>query len=370
MSPRYRSLLLTATLALMPSAGDAQAVARAPGAGRVRVCAGGDVTLGTNLDTSWTHAASRKLRRRVVALPKPDGLVAPLRPLLRDADIVLVNIEGAIGDGVASRKCRPAATRCFAFRQPPSAARALRRLTHRGEVVGNLANNHSGDAGAAGLRITIEHLDRAGVHVTGTDTMATPVATARDDTVGFLGFSTSAGPDPRDLAAVRRHVARASALYPRLVVTAHMGAEGSAAQRTRDETERFLGLDRGNPVAFARAAVDAGADLVIGHGPHVVRAVEWRGHVPVFYSLGNLITYGPFSHDEPMSRGAIACATLTAEGGVVHASLRSTRQQRPGLVRPDPTRRAAALVDSLSRLDFPRTAARLLAETAVLKEEP
>ena len=186
----------------------------------------------------------------------------------------------------------------------------------------------------------------------------------------YLVFNTSEYPYLRDLYGVSRHVTRAEALYPRLVVTVHMGAEGRAAQRTRDVTERFLGLDRGNPVAFARAAAAAGADLVIGHGPHVLRAVEWRGGVPVFYSLGNLVTYGPFSHDEPMSRGAIACATFGADGSVVHASLRSTRQRRPGLVRPDPTGRAAALVDSLSRLDFPRTAARLLPETAVLKEEP
>ncbi|MGH7720323.1 MAG: CapA family protein, partial [Gemmatimonadaceae bacterium] len=212
------------------------------------------------------------------------------------------------------------------------------------------------------LRATAEHLERAGVLVTGLDTLVTAVPAKGGDTVGVLGFSTSSGPDPRDLAAVRRHVARAAARFPLLVVTMHMGAEGAAAQRTRDTTELFLGLDRGNPVAFARAAVAAGAMLVAGHGPHVMRAVEWRDRALVLYSLGNLVTYGPFSHDEPMNRGALACAVL-GEEGVTEAALRSTVQRSPGFVRPDRTGRAAALADSLTRLDFPRTGAVFRPET-------
>jgi hypothetical protein len=339
----------------------------APAAGTVRVCSGGDVTLGTNLDTTWTRKARRTLRRRVPALPSPDSLLAPLRPMLRDADIVHVNVEGAIGSGtVTTRKCRPGSTMCFAFRQPPSAARALRRLAgDSGAVVGNVANNHARDAGAEGLAQTMRLLDAAGVAVTGDDTLATPVATARGDTVAFLGFSTSAGPDPRDLESARRHVERAAARWPRLVVTVHMGAEGAGAQRTRDTTEIFLGIDRGNAVAFARAAADAGADLVVGHGPHVMRAMEWRGETLIAYSLGNLATYGPFTLKAPLDRGALLCTSLGPDGEIVEAALRSTRQRPPGRVVPDPRGVAAALADSLSRLDFPATGARLWGEARV-----
>ena len=344
----------------------APAARRLVASSAVRVCAGGDVTLGTNLDTTWTRRASRQLRRRVAALPNPQSLLAPLRPLLGDADVVLVNVEGAIGSGAAPAKCDSIATNCYAFRQPVSAAAALRRLTDGAPVVGNLANNHSMDAGADGLRATARHLDDAGVHVTGVDTLPTIVATSRGDSIAFLGFSTSAGPDPRDLDGVRRHVARAAALYPRVVVTMHMGAEGRDAMRTPDTTEIFLGtVDRGNSVAFARAAVDAGADFVAGHGPHVMRAIEWRGDALVMYSLGNLVTYGPFSFRDPMDRGAIGCVLLDPEGRVVHAALRSTRQRPPGLVSRDPFARAALIADSLSRLDFPRTGARVAPEAAV-----
>jgi poly-gamma-glutamate capsule biosynthesis protein CapA/YwtB (metallophosphatase superfamily) len=330
------------------------------------VCAGGDVTLGTNLDTAWAVRATRAARRRVAPLPPPARLVAPLAPLVRAADVVLLNVEGAIGDDVpVSAKCARNATACYALRQPARAAAALRAVAPRARVVGNLANNHARDAGAAGLRSTIAHLDAAGVAVTGFDTLATAVVTARGDTVAFLGFSTSAIPDARDVAAVRRHVARAAAQYARVVVTAHVGAEGVRAQRTRDATERYAGEHRGNPVAFADAAVAGGAALVVMHGPHVLRAAEWRRGRLVAYSLGNLVTYGPFAFREPITRGALLCASVDGDGAARNAAFRATRQRHPGLVSPDATGRAYVLVDSLSRLDFPRTGVRV-SRTGVL----
>jgi hypothetical protein len=332
----------------------------------VRLCAGGDVMLGTNLDTSWAARAAARLGWRMPALPSPDELLAPLGPLVGDADVILLNIEGAIGEGAAPPKCRPGSRSCYAFRQPVSTAAALRRLARGGPVVGNVANNHALDAGAEGLATTMRHLGNAGVYVTGADTMATAVVTETGDTVAVLGFSSAqAGPDPRDLGAVWRHVARAARRHRRVVVTVHMGAEGAAAQRTFDVSERFLGEDRGNPVAFAHTAIGAGASVVIGHGPHVMRAAEWHGDALVLYSLGNLLTYGPFSLAEPLNRGGIACVDLDGTGRVTNALVRSTWQRPPGIVSADPTGRAAWLVDSLSRLDFPASGARLLSEASI-----
>jgi hypothetical protein len=139
----------------------------------------------------------------------------------------------------------------------------------------------------------------------------------------------------------------------------HMGAEGRNATRTRDVMEQFAGGTRGNPVAFARTAIEAGADLVIGHGPHVLRAVEWRGDAFVAYSLGNLLTYGPFTQTHPNNRGGILCADLDPDGTVVAAELRPTRQVAPGLVRPDAERLALRMVDELSAWDFPTTGGRV-----------
>ena len=269
--------------------------------------------------------------------------------------------EGAIGAGpVSRRKCAPGSTTCFAFRYPPAAAAAMVRLAGDASFVGNVANNHAKDAGPDGWATTMRHLRAAGGRVVGADTLATPVPTARGDTVAFLGFSPWTGPDPRNLAAVRRHVARAAARWKFVVVSAHIGAEGRGAQHTANATELFLGEDRGNPVAFARAAVEAGASVVFAHGPHVMRAAEWWRSGLIFYSLGNLVTYGPFTLSEHLNRGAIACAVLNPAGGAVAwAELRSTRQTPPGIVRPDSSGTAATLVDQLGRADFPRTYARV-----------
>jgi hypothetical protein len=338
-----------------------------PVRGGVRVCAGGDVTLGTNLDTAWAAAAALRTGRAVPALPEPAAALAPLAPLVAGADVVLLNVEGAIGDELpVPSKCESGEKGCFALRQPRAAAGALRGLAPHARVVGNVANNHARDAGPAAFRRTVEHLRAAGLHVVGADTLAAVVATARGDTVALLGFSTSARPDARDLAAVRRHVARAARAHRRVVVTAHMGAEGAAAQRTRDTVERYYGEHRGNPVAFGDAAVAAGASLVLLHGPHVLRAIEWRGRHLVAYSLGNLLTYGPFSFREPLARGAVLCASVDETGRARRPVLHATRQRWPGTVAPDPARRAYRLVDSLGRLDFPGTAARVTRAGVVL----
>jgi len=162
-------------------------------------------------------------------------------------------------------------------------------------------------------------------------------------------------------------VSAAAARYPRVVVTVHMGAEGAGAQRVRDSVEHYYGGSRGNPVAFARVATEAGADLVVGHGPHVVRALQWRGRALVAYSLGNLLTYGPFQLRDPMNRGAVLCATLGDDGTPRSVALRSTRQRRPGRAYPDPSRRAATIADSLGRLDFPSTRARVTRKGSVVR---
>ena len=332
--------------------------AQPPSRRDVRVCAGGDVTLGTNLDTSWVLAKARA-GARPAALPDPWPLLAPLRPLVTGADVLLLNVEGAIGAGRAPRKCARGSTLCYAFRQPPEAAAALRRLGDSAHVVGNVANNHAHDAGDAGFAGTLARLDAAGVLVTGADTLATAVPIGEGDTVAVLGFSPWTFARVHDLAAVRRHVARAAERHARVIVTMHIGAEGATARHTRDVVERFAGENRGNSVAFARAAVRGGASLVIGHGPHVLRGIEWVGPSLVAHSLGNLVTYGPFNHSGYDDHGAILCATLSADGTVRDARLHSTRQRAPGLVEADPTHLGAREVAELTRLDFPRTGARV-----------
>lgn len=337
----------------------------------LRLCAAGDVTLGTNLDSLWARNAAANLWNRYARRAEPDSLLAPLRGLFAGADLVMLNVEGAIGEGPAEKKCGPRSTSCYAFRSPSSAAAAIRSLgRENARVVGNVANNHSHDAGGSGLLLTRALLDSAGVQVTGVDTLATPVVTQRGDTVAFLGFYTGSDtPDARDLAGVRRHVARAVAAYGTVIVTMHLGAEGLGAQRTKNVNEVFVGMQRGNPVAFANAAIDAGATAVIGHGPHVLRAGEWKDSSLVLYSLGNFVNYGTFNLREPMNHGAVACFEIAGQRRVRNATLVSTIQIAPGVVVVDPQAGSAALIDSLSRLDFPHTGITVSPDGAIARRD-
>lgn len=338
----------------------------------LRLCAAGDVTLGSNLDSVWARNAAANLWNRYARRDDPDSLLAPLRDFFADADLVLVNVEGAIGEGPATRKCGPRSKSCYAFRSPPAAAGALRRLGGpQARVVGNVANNHSHDAGNDGLLTTRMLLDSAGVLVTGADTLATPAVTTRGDTVAFLGFYTASdSPNARDLPGVRRHVARAVQSYGTVIVTMHLGAEGAAAQRTRNVDEKFVGTLRGNPVAFAKAAIDAGATAVIGHGPHVLRAGQWMDSSLVLYSLGNFVNYGTFSLGEPMNRGVVACLDIDGPRKVRAATLASTIQIAPGVVLWDWSGRSATIIDSLSRLDFPATGITVAPDGVVGRRAP
>lgn len=337
-----------------------------------RLCAAGDVTLGTNLDSVWARNASANMLGRYGRYDHPDSLLSPLRGLFADADVVLINVEGALGEGPAIKKCSPKSTSCYAFRSPVSAAGAIRRLgSEQARVIGNVANNHSHDAGGPGLDTSIALLDAADVRVTGRDTLATPLFTHRGDTIAFLGFYTgSDSPSALDTAGVRRHVARAVASFGTVVVTMHLGAEGLAAQRTRNVNEIFVGTQRGNPVAFAQAAIDGGATAVIGHGPHVLRAGEWKDSSLVLYSLGNFVNYGTFNLREPMNRGAVACLEIDGPRRVRSARLISTIQIAPGVVLQDPQGGSARLIDSLSRLDFPRTGIAISADGTVMRRPP
>jgi hypothetical protein len=336
-----------AALAILAGATGAAAQEWHDSATVVRICAGGDVTLGVNGDTTIKNG--KRIPPRV--WPAPMALIAPLVPLFADADIVLLNAEGAIGDGVAT-KCVKGSKNCFAMRMPASAAPALRAVNERAVVVANVANNHAHDAGDDGFAETLRLLDSAGVRATGADSEPTIVVTRQGDSVAILGFAASPPMDVRDLELVRRLVARAAAITPRVVVTMHLGAEGPKAQRTRDQNEKFVGEERGDPVAVARAAVESGALLVIGHGPHVVRGMQRMGTGSVvFYSLGNLVNAGPFSMNAPNDRGVVVCADVSTKA-VLGATLRPTRQREQGIVSPDLSGRTLALMDSLSHLDF------------------
>jgi len=318
-----------------------------PAAGAtVRIALGGDTMLGSELTTS--------------GLPRDGGahLFDAYAEAMRGADLAALNLEGVLLDGGESDKCPEKDARrraesadkgCWLYRTPVEYAG---RLVDAGVDAVSLANNHANDFEGEGRASTHAALDAAGIAWSGPVGSA-PVLVRGGRRIAFIAFSKSAGQhDLRRLDDVRRRVAELAARADLVVVSVHGGAEGADAQHTPDGTETFIGEDRGNLRAFAHTAIDAGADLVFGHGPHVLRGLEVYNGRLIAYSLGNFVTYGGFSYEGPKGLSALLLVDLHPDGRLAGGQLIAGRQVHPGGPLLDPGRRAIAVVRELSVDDF------------------
>jgi len=155
----------------------------------------------------------------------------------------------------------------------------------------------------------------------------------------------------------KKLVAEAAELADLVVVQAHMGAEGTDRTRVTFETETFFGENRGNPVAFSRAMVDAGADLIVGHGPHVLRGMEFYKGKLIAYSLGNFAGGGgTLSTRAELGWGGVLRVSLNPDGSWAGGEFRSTYMDGAGLPRMDADARGLQLIERVSGADFPESA--------------
>ena len=255
-------------------------------------------------------------------------------------------------------KPRPAG--CYAFLTPVALAP---RLAEAGFTHLNLANNHANDFGPDGRASTDAVLRGLGIDLYGPLQQIALDSVRRGDSltvVALVGFTTY--PFAYDLLDVERSAAVVDSvrhLADLLVVTFHGGAEGSQALHV-SETAESLGTEpRGELRRWARAVIDAGADAVIGHGPHVLRGIEFYRGKPIVYSLGNFLTYRGFNLNGALGVTGVLQLEFGAERGLRRARLVPMVQYpREGPV-PDSTETAVNLVRRLSVEDFGEGAARV-----------
>jgi len=277
-------------------------------------------------------------------------------------DVVLGNLEGTLTER-GSSKCGAGSSTCFSFRAPITYAPLLRQA---GFTVMNLANNHALDYGAVGQADTVAAVRKAGLLTTGRPGEIAYL-NVRGVRVAVLGFAPYPWAQSMlNLPAAQRLVRKADVWANIVVVTMHAGAEGSDHQHVRADTEWFLGENRGNSIAFAHAVVRAGADLVAGSGPHVLRGMEWyRGRL-IAYSLGNLVGYHTLSTAGVTGVTGILQVTLAQNGSWVAGDLVPLTLAPAGIPRPDPAEAAYGIVRSLSKQDF-GTRAMLVSRAGVLR---
>jgi poly-gamma-glutamate capsule biosynthesis protein CapA/YwtB (metallophosphatase superfamily) len=267
-------------------------------------------------------------------------------------DIVFGNLEGTLTNASGS-KCGAGSSECFAFRNPPRFARAFRAA---GFTVMNHANNHFGDFGAAGEADTVRALHKVGIAQTGRPGQIT-IVRVKGVKVAFLGFAPYSNTGSlTNLSAARHLIRKASRVAEIVVVAIHAGAEGTGALHITGHEEVYLGEDRGNPERFAHMAVNAGADLVLGSGPHVLRGMQIYRHRLIAYSLGNFAGFHNFNTSGVLSLSAILHVGLDAHGRFRSGRITSVRLAGPGRPVPDRSHSAANLIERLSRADFGRAA--------------
>ena len=320
--------------AAVPAA-PAEPVQRTPT--RISIAAVGDMMIGT--DYPQNH------------LPDDDGVgfLAGVTPWLWSADVTFGNLEGVLVDGGEPGKQCSNPQACYLFRSPSRYAYHYRAA---GFDVLSLANNHARDFGEEGRTATMQTLAAAGIHHSGRegDFASFEVKGLR---IVVLAYAVTKNSNMLlDYALAEQTVRDFAATHDIVVVSFHGGAEGRDVTRLPFAEEEYYGEPRGDVVRFARMAVDAGADLVIGHGPHVVRAMERYNDRLIAYSLGNFATYYGISVAGIKGIAPILIATLDEEGRFIEGEIISTRQLRPAGPTLDPERRALNMIRGLSNEDF------------------
>ncbi|MCD2424310.1 CapA family protein [Niabella pedocola] len=312
----------------------------------VIITAVGDMMLGSDFPDR------RRMPRR--------NILAPLTDSLRSGDFLIGNLEGVITSvPVPEKKCiNP--KNCYAFRMPPGSEHYFKEA---GFDFLSLANNHSGDFGNAGLAQTMQLLEKSGIGFAGIKHHQAHRIIHKNGirygviAAGFGWRHLHIG-HPEQTTALIRRIKDSTDL---LIVYFHGGAEGDGMDRVLKRKELFHGEDRGDMHAFARACVDAGADLVLGSGPHVARGLELYRNKLIAYSLGNYATYGPISLKGSLGMAPILKVRMNRNGDFAGGRIISTIQL-PGndqTPRLDSAETVAVRMQQLSLKDFPKSPLRI-----------
>ena len=302
----------------------------------------GDIMLGSN----YPHLSS---------LPPDDGrfLLDSVKNFLNNTDIVFGNLEGTFLDKGGDPKICNTPDNCYSFRTPENYCGILKNA---GFNLVSLANNHSNDMGEEGRESTIRTLKKNKIEFAGYSDIPSVIFEKDKIKYGFTAFAPNySAQDINDLANAVKTVKELKEKCDIVIVSFHGGAEGSSAVRVTKRKEFFLEEDRGDVFEFAHSVINAGADIVLGHGPHVPRALELYKNKLIAYSLGNFCTYGKFSIYGTQGIAPMLKIYLDKNGNFVKGKIYSFRQIDGGYPVPDPELKAAKLIKELTEKDFPET---------------
>ncbi|MCX7878277.1 MAG: CapA family protein [Ignavibacteria bacterium] len=300
----------------------------------------GDIMLGTNYPSSSS-------------LPPDDGkyILDNVKEILQNADLTIGNLEGTLlNSGGTPKQCLNPSN-CVAFRMPEHYAGYLKEA---GFDVMSVANNHSGDMGETGRESTMKTLDRYRIKHAGYLKQPEVIFEVKGVRFGFTAFAPNVGTQSLlNLQAAEERVKNLKKICKIVIVSFHGGAEGSGATGVNRKQEYYLGENRGNVYEFSHKMIDAGADIVFGHGPHVPRAVELYKDRIIAYSLGNFCTYAKFGLSGPLGYAPILKVKINNNGEFLEGEIISAHQLNRGIPYIDKEHKAARLIKKLTEKDFP-----------------
>jgi len=282
-----------------------------PAGTTVRLRAVGDMMIGTTFPAGALN-------------PNAAATFADVTPWLADADVTFGNLEGPLCDGGKTGKCKPDAKpgSCYAFRSPASYRDLFKGA---GFDVVSTANNHAGDFGEFCRSETEKNLDAVGIAHTGRPGDIASL-TVNGLKIAFIGFHTS-----RNSHYINDH-------------------------ETAVDLVRAMDSEHdGHLRVFTHTVIDAGADLVLGHGPHVPRAMEVYNDRLIAYSMGNFATYGRFNVRGNQGLGMVVEVLMDADGRFVGGKILPTKQHGEGIPAQDADGGVLDVVRTLSAEDFPAT---------------
>ena len=300
----------------------------------------GDIMMGTNFP-------------KPEYLPPDSGrfLLAEAKPFLKDADVTFGNLEGVIlNDGGTQKHCKNPDL-CYLFRSPEYMAAHLKQA---GFDVLSTANNHAGDFGDIGRQNTMNVLDSLEIHHAGLQSKPYETFIIDGMKYGFAAFAPNSGTmSIHDHEGAKKIVSHLDSISDVVIVSFHGGAEGKKYQHVTRETETFYGENRGNVYQFSHDLIDAGADVIFGHGPHVVRAIEVYNNRFIAYSLGNFCTYARFNLKGPNALAPIIKVFTGADGSFLYARVFPFIQRAPGGPKIDQEKTVITKLRELMSTDFP-----------------
>lgn len=301
----------------------------------------GDIMLGSNYPFEYL-------------LPKNDAnILEDTQNILKNADITAGNLEGTLFDTGGTPKSCNNPNVCYAFRMPSKYGTYLKQA---GFDYLSIANNHSNDFGEIGIKETMKNLDNLGIKYSGIKDIAESAILEKDGKkFGFISFSpNSATVKLNDYNYAKKLISELKSKVDIVIVMFHGGAEGANAEHITKRHEIFHGEDRGNVYEFAHFAIDNGADIIFGQGPHVTRAVELYKNKFISYSAGNFATFGKINISGSMGLAPIFKIKIDSNGNFISGEIIPIRQTYESL-GPfiDSEKSVIKKIISLNKSDFP-----------------